>query len=114
VREKANIKPGTKLQIVEVNGIIHMVPVIPRMVIMRMKAQTTIRVDQENYLQAKEILKYLGLTYSQAINVFNNMIVCHNGLPFEIKIPNDETLAAMSEADQLNGDFVSIDDDFVE
>ncbi len=80
------------------------------MVIMRMKTQTTIRVDQENYLQAKEILKYLGLTYSQAINVFNNMIVCHRGLPFKIKIPNDETLAAMSEADQLNGDFVSIDD----
>jgi addiction module RelB/DinJ family antitoxin len=59
-------------------------------------------------LQAKEILKYLGLTYSQAINVFNNMIVCHKGLPFDIKIPNDETLAAMSEAKQLNGDFVSI------
>ena len=80
------------------------------MVIKRMKTQTTIRVDQENYLQAKEILKYLGLTYSQAINVFNNMIVCHKGLPFEIKIPSDETLAAMSEAEQLNGDFVSIDD----
>ena len=80
------------------------------MVIMSMKTQTTIRVDQKNYLQAKEILKYLGLTYSQAINVFNNMIVSHKGLPFEIKIPNDETLAAMSEAEQLNGDFVSIDD----
>jgi DNA-damage-inducible protein J len=77
---------------------------------MRMKTQTTIRVDQENYLLAKEILKYLGLSYSQAINVFNNMIVYHKGLPFEIKIPNDETLAAISEAEQLNGDFVSIDD----
>jgi DNA-damage-inducible protein J len=75
-----------------------------------MKTQTTIRVDQEYYLQAKEILKYLGLSYSQAINVFNNMIVCHKGLPFEIKIPTDETLAAMSEAEQLSGDFVSIDD----
>ena len=38
------------------------------------------------------------------------MIVCHKGLPFEIKIPNDETLAAMSEAEQLNGDLVTIDD----
>ena len=80
------------------------------MVIMHMKTQTTIRVDQENYLQAKEILKQLGLSYSQAINVFNNMIVCHKGLPFEVKIPNDETLAAMSEAVRLEGDFVSIDD----
>ncbi len=75
-----------------------------------MKTQTTIRVDQENYLQAKEILKYLGLTYSQAINVFNNMIVCHKGLPFELKMPDDETLAAMSEAKNLVGDFVSIDE----
>ncbi len=80
------------------------------MVIMHMKTQTTIRVDQENYLNAKAILKFLGLSYSQAINVFNNMIVCHKGLPFEIKIPNDETLLAISEAEQLNGDFVSIDD----
>ena len=75
-----------------------------------MKTQTTIRVDQENYLHAKQILKYLGMTYSQAINVFNNMIVCHKGLPFEIKIPNDETLAAMEQAEKLDGDFVSIDD----
>jgi len=28
----------------------------------------------------------------------------------EIKIPNDEALAAISEAEKLNGDFVSIDD----
>lgn len=75
-----------------------------------MKTQTTIRIDQKNYSQAKEILKYLGLTYSQAVNIFNNMIVCHKGLPFEMKVPNDKTLASMEEAKQLNGDFVSIDD----
>jgi DNA-damage-inducible protein J len=75
-----------------------------------MKTQTTIRLEQKNFAQAKEILKYLGLTYSQAVNIFNNMIVCHKGLPFEIKIPNDETLAAMAEATHLKGDFVSVDD----
>jgi DNA-damage-inducible protein J len=75
-----------------------------------MKTQTTIRIEQKNFVQAKEILKYLGLTYSQAVNIFNNMIVCHKGLPFEIKIPNDKTLTAMAEARHLDGDFVSIDD----
>lgn len=80
-----------------------------RMVV-KMKTQTTIRVDQNNYKQAKEILKYLGLSYSQAINVFNNMVVRHQGLPFDVKIPNDETLKAMSEAQHLEGDFVTIDD----
>jgi len=75
-----------------------------------MKTQTTIRVDHDNYTQAKTILKYLGLSYSQAINMFNSSVVCHRGLPFEIKIPNDATLRAMEDARNLNGDFVTIDD----
>ena len=75
-----------------------------------MKTQTTIRIDQNNYEQAKLILKYLGLSYSQAVNMFNSMIVFNRGLPFEIKIPNDETLQAMEEARNLNGDFVTLDE----
>ena len=75
-----------------------------------MKTQTTIRVDQDSYTQAKKILKYLGLSYSQAINIFNNMIVSTKGIPFEIKIPNNVTLQAMEEAKALHGDFVTLDD----
>jgi len=75
-----------------------------------MKTQTTIRVDEDNYTQAKAILKYLGLSYSQAINIFNSIIVFNRGLPFEIKIPNDETLRAMEEAKKLDGDFVTLDE----
>ena len=75
-----------------------------------MKTQTTIRVDKDNYTQAKAILKYLGLSYSQAINMFNSIIVSNRGLPFEIKIPNDETLRAMEEAKKLDGDFVTLDE----
>ena len=75
-----------------------------------MKTQTTIRLDQNNYTQAKEILKILGLSYSQAVNIFNSMIVCNKGLPFELKIPNDETLHAMEEAKNLDGDFVTLDE----
>jgi DNA-damage-inducible protein J len=75
-----------------------------------MKMQTTIRVDQENYNRAKKILKYLGLSYSQAINVFNSMVVSNKGVPFEIKIPNNLTLKAMKEAKELNGEFVTLDD----
>ncbi len=75
-----------------------------------MKTQTTIRVDQNNYTQAKAILRYLGLSYSQAVNIFNSMIVSAKGLPFEVKIPNDETLRAMEEAKKLDGDFVTLDE----
>ncbi len=75
-----------------------------------MKTQTTIRIDRDNYAQAKEILKYLGLSYSQAINIFNSMVVSKKGIPFEIKIPNEVTLQAMKEADKLHGEFVTRDD----
>jgi DNA-damage-inducible protein J len=62
-----------------------------------MKTQTTIRVDELNYNLAKEILAKLGLNYSQAIGVFNNMIVMNKGLPFEMKLPNEETQKALDE-----------------
>ena len=75
-----------------------------------MKTQTTIRVDYDNYTQAKEILKYLGLSYSQAVNIFNSVIVSKKGFPFEIKIPNEVTLQAMREAKELDGHFVTVDD----
>ena len=75
-----------------------------------MKTQTTIRVDQNNYTQAKIILRYLGLSYSQAVNIFNSMIVSTKGLPFEVIIPNNETVQAMEEARNLEGDFVTLDE----
>ncbi len=68
-----------------------------------MKTQTTIRVDEENYFEAKDILKKLGLTYSQAISVFNNMIVLNNGLPFDVKVPTKETQKALNELKQRKG-----------
>ena len=62
------------------------------------KTQTTIRVDEENYLKARDILSQIGLNYSQAISVFNNMIVLNKGLPFELKIPNSQTKQAPARA----------------
>ena len=64
-----------------------------------MKTQTTIRVDELNYTLAKEILAKLGLNYSQAIAVFNNMIVMHQGIPFAIK----ETEIALNELKKAMG-----------
>jgi len=67
------------------------------------KTQTTIRVDEESYTQAKEILQKIGLNYSQAINVFNNLIVMNKGLPFELKLPNKETKQAILELERREG-----------
>lgn len=75
-----------------------------------MKTQTTIRIEEKNYFQAKEILGKIGLSYSQAISVFNNMIVLNNGLPFEVKIPTKKTQKALDELANKKGEsFPSVD-----
>jgi len=77
------------------------------------KTQTTIRVDTESYNKAKEILNQIGLNYSQAISVFNNMIVLNKGLPFELKIPNSSTIKALQELKNKEGKtFKNVDELF--
>ena len=74
------------------------------------KTQTTIRVDEESYIAAKKILKQIGMNYSQAISVFNNMIVLNKGLPFELKLPTQETQQALKELENRDGrTFESVD-----
>jgi DNA-damage-inducible protein J len=78
-----------------------------------MKTQTTIRVDEEAYRKAKKILDDIGLSYSQAINVFNKMIVLNKGIPFNIKIPTKETESALNELTKKQGKtFKNTDDLF--
>ena len=46
------------------------------------------RVEPELKSSAEQILSRLGLTPSEAINVFLNQVVLHRGLPFVIKVPD--------------------------
>ncbi len=79
------------------------------------KTQTTIRVDKESYLKAKEILSQIGLNYSQAVSVFNNMIVLNKGLPFELRIPNSQTRQALHELEVRDGKaFDNVDELFAD
>jgi len=78
-----------------------------------MKTQTTIRIEETTYHQAKDILKQLGVSYSQAITTFNKMIVLNKGLPFELEIANNETKKAFKELETKKGkSFKNIDDLF--
>lgn len=49
------------------------------------------KVDPVVKEHVKEILNALGLSTSQAINMFLKQIIIQNGLPFEVKVP--ETLS---------------------
>jgi len=75
------------------------------------KIQTTIRLEESDYKQAREILEYIGMNYAQAVNMFNRMIILERGLPFEAKIPNDITQTAMKEAiEGINLEEITLDD----
>lgn len=74
------------------------------------KTQTTIRLEESDYKEAREILEYIGMSYAQAVNMFNRMIVLERGLPFEAKIPNETTKKAMKEAMELDGEFITLED----
>lgn len=58
------------------------------------------RVSQELKSQAEAIMEEVGINPTQAITMFYKQLVFHKGLPFEVKIPNQVTLAAM-ESDNL-------------
>ncbi len=48
--------------------------------------------------KAKSILKDLGIPISTAHELFYRQIVAHKGLPFDVRIPNQETVQAMQDA----------------
>ncbi|MBW8310333.1 MAG: type II toxin-antitoxin system RelB/DinJ family antitoxin [Candidatus Paracaedibacteraceae bacterium] len=66
-----------------------------------MKTETVrTRVDPEVKQQATLLFKKLGLTMSDALNLFLHQSICEERIPFEIKLPNAETLEAIKAAQQ--------------
>jgi DNA-damage-inducible protein J len=63
-----------------------------------MKTETIrARVEPSVKHQAEAILKTLGISPTDAITLFYHQIALQNGLPFSVKIPNQETQEAMEE-----------------
>ena len=61
------------------------------------------RLDPQLKTNVENILSQIGLTPSDAVNLFFRQIELNNGLPFELKIPrpNAETIAAIEETEQI-------------
>lgn len=58
------------------------------------------RIDPKLKFKTEEILKRLGITPTQAIILFYKQIQILNGLPFDIRIPNDITIEALEDAER--------------
>ena len=61
------------------------------------KVRTNVYLDKTMKEQAKDIFKQYGMGLSDAFNIFLSQSVMEKGIPFQIKIPNAQTLQAMED-----------------
>lgn len=60
-----------------------------------------IRVDTDDLNKAQQIFDNLGFDLSTAVNIFLHNTVTRNGIPFDYEVPNEETIAAMKECEEM-------------
>ena len=78
-----------------------------------------IRVEPSVKQKAEKTLNDLGLSITDAINVFLNQVILHDGIPFEIRKPrfNKETIETIEDTKKgknLSKTFDSIEEMFEE
>lgn len=61
-------------------------------------ATLTIRTNKNLKEEVGKILARLGLNHSTAVNMFYRQVLAHKGIPFDVKIPNKETLKALKNS----------------
>ena len=61
------------------------------------------RLTPEIKKKAEAILKDLGISISAAYELFYRQIIAHQGIPFDLRIPNSDTLHAMQDAREGKG-----------
>ena len=61
-----------------------------------------VRVDEQIKAQATETLAAMGLSVSDAVRVFLMRVIADKQMPFALKVPNVETRAAMTQADEIS------------
>lgn len=72
------------------------------------------RMEPKLKEQGEEILSTLGLNPTTAITLFYTQIVRQRGLPLELKIPNEETVAALGEDVSQTKSYESADELFAD
>ena len=56
------------------------------------------RIDPHLKESAERVFSKIGISTTEAIRLFLKQVELHKGLPFPIAIPNAQTVAAMTEA----------------
>ena len=62
------------------------------------------RIEPDVKEQAETILNALGIPASNAITMFYKQIILHNGLPFEVKLPEHPLDVSRMTVEQLHAE----------
>lgn len=76
--------------------------------------QMHIRVDPELKAEAEAVLNQLGLRATEFVRMALRQVVLQRALPFAVRIPNAETIAALNEPTYNLKQFESVDDLFAD
>jgi len=66
---------------------------------MNKSATIRARIEPDLKNKAEKVFRELGLSTTQAINLFYKQVELRNGLPFEVVIPNGMTRRTFSNTD---------------
>ena len=61
------------------------------------KARVEARIEPNLKENVSEILRKLDISESDAIRMYYRQIAINKGIPFELKVPNKETIKALNE-----------------
>ena len=74
------------------------------MMAMPKEAYINARVDKQLKARAEKVLAQVGISTTDAVTMLLHQIVLHRGLPFEVRIPNRETISAKEELEAGKGE----------
>jgi len=60
-------------------------------------------IDPQIKKEAEDILKELGLSVSKSFELYYRQIIAHQGLPFDLRVPDEQTMRAINNSRQGKG-----------
>jgi len=76
-------------------------------------ANIQIRVEPGIKSEVEKILKAIGISTSEAFNIFMRQIIMEKGMPFRLFVPNEETIKSLDNigaGNNLSKEYTDIDD----
>jgi len=62
------------------------------------------RVDRNLKVRAEKVLRRIGVSTTDVVTMLLHQIVLRKGVPFEVRVPNEETRRSMAELERGGGE----------